>query len=211
MQPVTQAQVEIALRSIARTALDNEQYFCDLDGLAGDGDFGTSLATGFREVEAQWESLDRQSIGHLFLAISQIITAKVGGCSGPIWGTAFMRAGIVARDKTSLTHTDINAIFERAIDGIRARGGASEGDKTLLDALAPMARAFSACAEDGDPLAACLSAAETAKETTKSWEARRGRQSFAGARSVGTYDPGTVAIALMTRNIQAALMQEKIA
>jgi dihydroxyacetone kinase phosphoprotein-dependent L subunit len=206
MKPVTQAQVEQAIRCIARTAIENEQYFCDLDGVVGDGDFGTSLATGFREVEARWDALDRASIGHIFLAIAQIISSKVGGCSGPIWGTAFMRAGVVARDKATLSAEDVSLIFERAIEGVKARGGAEEGDKTLLDALAPMARAFAQNAE-ADPLGACVAAAETAMQTTKAWQARRGRQSFTGERSKDSYDPGTVAIAIMARNIQVALRQ----
>lgn len=204
MKPVTQAQVEVALRTMMRTAIENEQYFCDLDGVVGDGDFGTSLATGFRAIEQGWDTIDRSSIGHTFLGIAQIISAKVGGCSGPIWGTAFMRAGVVARDKTELDEADVALMFERVIDGIKARGGADEGDKTLLDAIGPMARAFQANVA-GDPLGACVAAAENAMQITKDWEARRGRQSFTGERSKGTLDPGTVAVAIMTRNVQTAL------
>lgn len=204
MKPVTQAQVESAISAMARTALENEQYFCELDGVVGDGDFGTSLATGFRVIESKWADLDRTSIGHTLLAVSQIITATVGGCSGPIWGTAFMRAGAVARGKTELGEADVAQMFERAIDGIKARGGAEEGDKTLLDALGPMARAFVANSAD-QPLAACADAAETAVETTRAWPARRGRQAFTGDRSKGTLDPGAVAVAMMTRNVLTAL------
>lgn len=208
MRPVTQAQIECAIRIMARTALENEQYFCELDGVVGDGDFGTSLATGFRAIESKWDELDRTSIGHTLLAISQIITGTVGGCSGPIWGTAFMRAGAVARGKSELTDGDVAQMFERAIDGIKARGGAEEGDKTLLDALGPMARAFAANAT-AEPLAACADAAEGAMHMTRAWPARRGRQAFTGDRSIGTLDPGTVAVAMMTRNVQTALAAEQ--
>lgn len=204
MKPVSFADVETALEAIKATALENEQYFCDLDGVAGDGDFGTSLATGWREIDARWGELDRTSIGHFLLAHAQIIASKVGGCSGPIWGTAFMRAGMVARGKSELSAADLTEMFDKAIAGIKQRGGAEEGDKTLLDALGPMRRAFVANAEN-DPLEACRKAAASAVETTRALEARRGRQSFTGARSIGTEDPGIVAIALMTRNIQAAL------
>ncbi|MCG8443657.1 MAG: dihydroxyacetone kinase subunit L [Caulobacterales bacterium] len=204
MTPVTFKAVELAVKTMGETAINNESYFCELDGVAGDADFGVSLATGFRAVDAEWEALDRASIGAFLLNVSKIFTAKVGGCSGPIWGTAFMRAGIAARDKSELTADDIAEMFERAIDGVKQRGGAEEGDKTLLDALAPMARAFAANA-DGDPLEACVAAAEKAVEDTKPLEARRGRQSFTGARSIGTLDPGVVAVATMSRNVQAAL------
>lgn len=205
MQPVAFKTVEMALEAIRDTALENEQYFCELDGVSGDGDFGTSLATGWREIAARWDSLDRTSIGHLLLAHAQVIASKVGGCSGPIWGTAFMRAGMVARDKTSLMPEDIEEMFEKAIEGIKARGGAEEGDKTLLDALAPMSRTFSARKGGDAPLQACLEDVEAAVENAMVWQARRGRQSFTGERSIGSKDPGMVAIALMTRNIMTAL------
>lgn len=209
MQPVSFKTVETALEVIRDTALVNEQYFCELDGVSGDGDFGTSLATGWREIAARWENLDRTSIGHLLLAHAQVIASKVGGCSGPIWGTAFMRAGMVARDKTSLSTDDIEAMFEKAIEGIKARGGAEEGDKTLLDVLAPMSRTFSASKDSDAPLKACQEAADTAVENAMAWQARRGRQSFTGERSIGSKDPGMVAIAMMTRNILAALTADK--
>lgn len=208
MQTVTFETVEKALQAIRDTALENEQYFCELDGVSGDGDFGTSLATGWREIAAKWDDLDRTSIGHLLLAHAQVIASKVGGCSGPIWGTAFMRAGMVARDKTELSGDDIEAMFDKAIEGIKARGGAEEGDKTLLDALAPMSRTFST-SKDGDaPLQACLETAEAAVESAMALQARRGRQSFTGERSIGSKDPGMVAIALMTRNIMTALSSQ---
>ncbi|MEO1656690.1 MAG: dihydroxyacetone kinase subunit DhaL [Pseudomonadota bacterium] len=200
MRAVTLEDVEVAVKAMSDTALENEAYFCELDGVVGDADFGTSLANGFRAIEERWDTFDRTSIGSFFLGISQTITSTVGGCSGPIWGTAFMRAGIVARDKDTLEANDIVEIFEKAIDGIKARGGAEEGDKTLLDALAPMARAFEASHQD-DPLTACLQAAEKAVEDTKHLEARRGRQSFTGERSIGTLDPGTVAVAMMTKRV----------
>ncbi|WP_088308669.1 dihydroxyacetone kinase subunit DhaL [Novosphingobium sp. B 225] len=205
MQTVTFEKVEKALVAIRDTALANEQYFCELDGVSGDGDFGTSLATGWREIAAKWDDLDRTSIGHLLLAHAQVIASKVGGCSGPIWGTAFMRAGMVARDKTSLSPEDIEVMFEKAIEGIKTRGGAEEGDKTLLDALAPMSRTFSATKAGDAVLHACLQTAEEAVESAMALQARRGRQSFTGERSIGSKDPGMVAIALMTRNIAIAL------
>ena len=203
MQPVTLETVETAVKAMAQTALDNEAYFCDLDGVAGDADFGTSLANGFRAINENWETLDRASIGHFLLGISQTIVANVGGCSGPIWGTAFMRAGMVAREKDALAADDIDAVFGSAIEGIKARGGAEEGDKTLLDALAPMHRAFKDNTDN--PLEPCVAAAEEAVETTRHLEARRGRQSFTGERSIGTLDPGTVAVAMMSKNVATAL------
>ena len=93
MKEIGIAEVEQAVRTIASTALKNEQYFSELDAAAGDADFGVSLASGFKVIEADWDSLDRSSIGSFLLKISMIIARHVGGCSGPIWGTGFMRAG----------------------------------------------------------------------------------------------------------------------
>lgn len=115
-----------------------------------------------------------------------------------------MRAGMVARDKASLSPADIEAMFDKAIE-IKARGGAEEGDKTLLDALIPMSRTYSANKDAAAPLQACLQTVEEAVENAMVLQARRGRQGFTGERSIGSKDPGMVAIALMTRNIAAAM------
>ena len=138
MSEITQSDVERTLKTMAETALRNEKYFCELDAAAGDADFGVSLASGFRVIERDWDELDKSSIGALLLKTSMIITSNVGGCSGPIWGTAFMRAGALSRDKDALTLEDISGMLDAAIEGIQKRGGAELGDKTLLDALAPV-------------------------------------------------------------------------
>lgn len=90
MQEITLADFERAIKAAAETALRNEKYFSELDSAAGDADFGVSLASGFRVVQNDWDQLDRSSIGAFLLKISMIISRNVGGCSGPIWGTAFM-------------------------------------------------------------------------------------------------------------------------
>jgi phosphoenolpyruvate---glycerone phosphotransferase subunit DhaL len=138
MKEITLADVETAVKSIATTALKNEQYFCELDSYAGDADFGVSLATGFRAIEQDWQGLDRSSIGAFLLKISMIIAKNVGGCSGPIWGTAFMRAGALSKDRTTITLDDLDKMLTASIEGIQKRGGAQLGDKTLLDALIPI-------------------------------------------------------------------------
>ncbi len=138
MQEITLADFETAIKSIADTALKNEQYFCELDSYAGDADFGVSLASGFRVVNEEWNELDRSSIGNFLLKISLIMTRNVGGCSGPIWGTGFMRAGALAKDRTSITLDDLDKMLTASIEGIQKRGGAQLGDKTLLDALIPI-------------------------------------------------------------------------
>jgi dihydroxyacetone kinase-like protein len=199
-------EVEQAIKSIAATALRNEKYFSELDAAAGDADFGVSLASGFKVVKSDWDDLDRSSIGSFLLKISMIISRHVGGCSGPIWGTGFMRAGMLAKDKSSITLAELEEMLSAAIQGIQQRGGAEVGDKTLLDALIPMRDAIKAHAAGGDAdptdvLKEVTKIANDSIERTKGWVARRGRQSFTGERSSGTPDPGIVAIATMMNDI----------
>ncbi len=208
MTEITLADVEAAVKTIAATALKNEQYFCELDSYAGDADFGVSLASGFRAVEQDWQALDRSSIGAFLLKISLIISKNVGGCSGPIWGTAFMRAGALSKDRTSITLEDLDKMLTAAIEGIQKRGGAQLGDKTLLDALIPIRdivhdSAGKPGADARDVLKRATAAANEAIERTKNLVAKRGRQQFVGDRSIGTPDPGIVAIATMMNDLCA--------
>jgi len=94
MTEISQGKIEQAIQTTCTTVLRNELYFSDLDGLAGDGDFGTSLATGFRQIEAEWDGIPKTDIGAMLLKISMIVSKHVGGSSGPIWGTGFMKAAI---------------------------------------------------------------------------------------------------------------------
>ena len=206
MREITLADVERAVKSIAETALRNEKYFSELDSAAGDADFGVSLASGFRVVQKDWDQLDRSSIGAFLLKISMIISRNVGGCSGPIWGTGFMRAAALSRDKSSITLDELEKMLTAAIEGIQQRGGAVAGDKTLLDALIPVRDKVKeyVSREDADPgevLREATAVATEAIERTRDWIARRGRQSFTGERSIGSPDPGIVAVATMLNDL----------
>lgn len=207
MSEITSGAVERAVKATAATVLRNEKHFSDLDALAGDGDFGASLAAGFRVIEADLPGLDSSNIGAFLLKLSMIISKHVGGSSGPLWGTAFMRAGMICKDKTSITLEDLEKIAQGAIDGIQQRGGAQPGDKTLIDVLIPIRDVIGEHARgDGDNNAAlrdATQAAEEAAERAKSWVAKRGRQQFTGDRSAGTPDPGMVAVATILADLCA--------
>ena len=210
MKAIPFPDVEHAVQVIAETAIANESYFSELDGQCGDGDFGTSLATGFRVVQREWAALDRTSIGTFLGKVGVIITSNVGGCSGPLWGTAFLRASVVMRDKQEMTVADLATIFHKAMEGMMARGGAQLGDKTLLDALDPVASLLDAEAAQAEPnpdLKLLHHATETAQavaEKSRSWTAKRGRQSFTGDRSSGTLDPGIVAVGVILKALSEA-------
>ena len=203
MSEISQDQIEQAIQTTCKTVLRNEHYFSDLDGLAGDGDFGTSLATGFRQIEKEWDEIPKTDIGAMLLKISMIVSKHVGGSSGPIWGTGFMKAAMLTRGKTAITLQELADMLGSAIEGIQARGGAKLGDKTLLDALIPVHETLKQHAASGDKAAALKEAAQVADnavDETRSFVAHRGRASQVGERSANTPDPGIVAIATILQD-----------
>jgi phosphoenolpyruvate---glycerone phosphotransferase subunit DhaL len=203
MTDISQADIERAIKTTCATVLRNEHYFADLDGLAGDGDFGTSLATGFRQIEKEWDEIPKSDIGAMLLKISMIVSKHVGGSSGPIWGTGFMKAAMLTRGKTEIALQDLADMLGSAIEGIMARGGAKRGDKTLLDALIPVHEKLEQHADEGDKAAALKDSAEAADaaiDETRSLRAGRGRASQVGERSIDTPDPGIVAIATILQD-----------
>src|SRR6201991_5241231 len=113
------ADLEYVVRTIAQTSVDNEKAFGDLDAVVGDGDFGYSLARGFEIVLAEWDTLDRTDSGVFLQKIALVISKRVGGTSGPLWGTAFLRAAGAIGDKTELTAEDAVALLRAAAEGIK--------------------------------------------------------------------------------------------
>ena len=199
------ARVESVIKLIAQTCVDNEKYFSDLDAVAGDGDFGSSLARGFENVIAEWDEYDRSDLGTFIQKVATTMSGRIGGTSGPIWGTAFLRAAISVKDKNDISPADVVAMLRSAVEGIMKRGGASLGDKTLLDALVPLTDAIEADLDKGlDGKAVAQHAAEvarTAAEETAKLEAHRGRASYIGERSIGSPDPGAIAMAVLAERI----------
>lgn len=193
--------VEVVVRTIATVAVANEKYFGDLDAVVGDGDFGYSMARGFERVLQDWDGFDRTDIGTFLKKIAVVITSRIGGTSGPIWGTAFLRAGAAAGAATTLAPAQIVAMLRAAAEGIKARGRSDVGDKTLLDALVPAVDTIEKHIGQGDgPAATVRAAAATAREraeATRPMQAMRGRASYTGERSIGTLDAGAVAVAVM--------------
>jgi dihydroxyacetone kinase/dihydroxyacetone kinase-like protein len=197
--------VKHVVRVIAQTAVDNEKHFGDLDAVVGDGDFGYSLARGFEKLLEDWDTIDDSSISAFLKKSSVIITSRIGGTSGPIWGTAFLRAAMVAGDKQELGGADVVAMLRAAIEGIKKRGQTDVGDKTLLDALVPATNKLEQeLNNSADAKTALEQAAITARESaeaTKTLLAKRGRASYSGDRSIGTLDAGAVAVAVMFEQV----------
>ena len=201
----TQQQVELVIRTIAQTAVDNEQYFCELDSVVGDGDFGYSLARGFEKVIEGWDDVDRTDIGTFLRKVGMVVASRCGGTSGPLWGTAFIKAGTTAGAATELSGEQVVAMLRAAADGIKGRGQSDVGDKTLLDALVPLTdrveQELQAGVDGAGVLAAAAVTAREAAEATSVMVAKRGRASYTGERSKGSVDAGAMAVAVMTESV----------
>ena len=204
--------VDLVLKTMAQTIVDNAVYFAQLDAVVGDGDFGYSLRNGFEVVLSDYDTFDRSSVGSLLKKIGIVISGKVGGVSGPIWGTAFLRAGAAAGTKTELTAQDAIDMLRAAITGIMQRGGASLGEKTLLDALVPAVDSLEASLNDPatpqdhgvQALQRAADVATKAAEDTKPMLAMRGRAAYTGERSIGSVDAGATAVGVILQAVSAA-------
>jgi dihydroxyacetone kinase len=202
---ITVQHVVDSMNIVIDTVLENEGYFCELDSAAGDGDFGSSLAKGFGGLRSNWESLNKDDIGAFMRNCSMIILEKCGGASGPIWGTALMQAGRYAKGKKRVDLKELSELFQSMVDGVQKIGGASLGDKTLLDALIPATESLrdSALEHEGMLLALrkCVKAAEDGATSTRGIAAKKGRASYLGDRSIGYYDAGAKAIAVIFADV----------
>ncbi|MCF8888875.1 dihydroxyacetone kinase subunit DhaK [Priestia megaterium] len=200
----------------------NEIPFCELDSHAGDGDFGMSVAKGFKQLKAEWhEILENKSndIGNFLEACSIVIMEHCGGASGPIWGSAFRAAGKNAESKTELNLTEFAEMIQASVKGIQATGersfgrGAVVGDKTLIDALVPYADTLTSSAAEGESMKhALVKAAEAAVEGAKSTEqivARMGRAGTVGERSLGYPDAGAHGLGVIFTEVAQVMRENK--
>lgn len=200
--------VEFVMRHLAENIVANEKYFGELDAVVGDGDFGYSLARGFEIVLEQWDDFDRSDPGVFLTKIAAATSARIGGTSGPIWGTAMLRAGVQLKEHPEIEGADVVRALRASIEGIKTRGQAEVGDKTLLDSLVPAVDTLEAqLATEAAPkqvVAAMAAAAEEAAEATKTMQAMRGRAAYTGERSIGSVDAGAKAIAVLLKSLADA-------
>ena len=191
--------------AVANTIIENKDFLTELDREIGDADHGVNMAKGFTEVLAQLPE-DEEDIGKALKKVAMVLISKVGGASGPLYGTAFMKGAVPANGKTAITLAEGVDILKAAIDGVQMRGKAERGEKTMLDALIPAYEALAAAAEAGQDAgaaldAACAAAAEGV-EYTKTIAATKGRASYLGERSIGHQDPGATSSTLMLQALR---------
>jgi dihydroxyacetone kinase len=203
---ITTAEVKGVVRRMSEIITENEVYFCELDSVAGDGDFGMSLSKGFGKILAQIDEIDDGNVFRFLRGCSFVISEHCGGASGPLWGAAFAAAAAAAKDKDALAPADVAAMFSEAVLAIRKRGGAKPGDKTLLDALIPATDALKSAIAEGRALptafAEAANAAEEGANRTKEMTALRGRAAYVGERSIGAPDAGAVAVAVLFKHLR---------
>ena len=193
------------ISKISEKIIADKDFLTELDREIGDSDHGINMARGFNAVMEKL-SPDENDIGAVLKKTGMTLLSKVGGASGPLYGTAYMEAGKITAGKTEINAEDLKLIFEAAIAGIQKRGKAVKGEKTMLDALIPATEKYSQKISEGSDIVsaldeACKSAREGV-EFTKTIIATKGRASYLGERSIGHQDPGATS---MTLTLEAIL------
>jgi phosphoenolpyruvate---glycerone phosphotransferase subunit DhaL len=193
------------LKQLAQVLHENRDYLTQLDSPIGDADHGINMDRGFKAVTEKLPAMVSMDIGSILKTVGTTLVSTVGGASGPLYGTAFLRAGIATSGKLELYEADFVGMLEAALEGIKARGKAQPGEKTMVDALTPaLAAAKEAEAQNLD-LAQMLhrasEAAETGMKATIPLLATKGRASYLGERSIGHQDPGATSSWLMLKTL----------
>lgn len=193
-----QRWIELAAADIA----EQRDYLVDLDRAIGDGDHGENMDRGFKAALEALGQAQPGSVAKVLKTVAKTLMSTVGGAAGPLYGTAFLRASKAAGDG-ELDGAGAAAVIAGALEGIQARGKATTGEKTMVDAWTPALEAARAAAESGSGAAAVFEAAATAAEvgaaSTEPMRATKGRASYLGERSIGHLDPGAVSTSLILR------------
>ena len=195
------AQLTAWIREYARVIGEKAQFLTDLDAAIGDADHGINMDRGMTAVVGSLDEAAPADMSALCKQVGMTLVKSVGGASGPLYGTFFLRmAGALGADE-NVDAADFAKALRAGIEGVVQRGRAEAGDKTMFDALAPALDALDAALASGSGLAAALAdatiAAEKGRDATESMVARKGRASYLGQRSVGHVDPGATSAAML--------------
>lgn len=172
----------------------NKEYLTELDAAIGDGDHGLNMSKGFNAVSDKLKAEEDDNIGNILKNTGMTLVSNVGGASGPLYGTAFMKASMALKDKNEIDINDFLSALKLALEGIKSRGKSTEGEKTMIDALSPAIKSMEDSIKNGDSYIEVLEKGKDAAlegvEFTKSIKATKGRASYLGDRSIGHQDPG---------------------
>jgi dihydroxyacetone kinase-like protein len=201
------------MSEIASSVSAERDYLTQLDAAIGDGDHGINMDRGFSAVQKALAEQDTDvPPGRLLIAAGKTLVSTVGGASGPLWGAAFRRAGRTLGDAPEWDGELLFEALGAARDGVVDLGAAAPGDKTMVDALTPAIEAMRSSLDAGaslqDAVTAAAEAAEDGARATVPLQARKGRASYLGERSIGHQDPGATSVALVMRALERAVIQE---
>jgi dihydroxyacetone kinase-like protein len=198
---VNLAQLTAWIREYARLIGDNAQLLSDLDAAIGDADHGINMERGMKAVNTALEESPPSDMAALCKQVGMTLVKSVGGASGPLYGTFFLRMATALGSGDSVEAGGFAKALRAGVEGVVQRGRAEAGDKTMYDALAPALEALDSALASGSDLAAALHdatvAAENGRDATTAMVARKGRASYLGQRSVGHQDPGATSAAML--------------
>ena len=196
----------------AASIREQRDYLTQLDAAIGDADHGTNMDRGFTALVEKLDGLDAPP-GKLLTTAGSTLVSTVGGASGPLWGMALRRAGRALGSGEEFDGGQLAAALEAALEGVVELGAAQEGDKTMVDALAPAVRTFREWIENGATVAAAMEAARVAAEegmkATVPLQAQKGRASYLGERSIGHQDPGATSTTLILAALEQSVAAEQ--
>ena len=191
------------LYAVADVMEENKEFLTELHATIGDAEHGINMERGFKKVISQLPSLADKDIGSILRSTGMALISSVGGASGPLYGTLFIRAGTTASGKYELNTEDMAILLGAGLSGVIERGRAQVGDKTMVDALAPAVEAFEQAAKDGasmvEAIEQAVAAAELGMKDTVLMLAKKGRASYLGERSIGYQDPGATSLYLILK------------
>jgi dihydroxyacetone kinase-like protein len=197
----TTAVLEEWVRRFAILVAQNRDHLTELDAAIGDADHGSNMDRGMKAAVAALDETPPATAGALFTKVGMTLVSTVGGASGPLFGTLFLRMGTSFGDVGAASPHDFATALRAGLGGVVARGKAEPGDKTMYDALAPAVKALDGALAEQPSLAAALRAARDAaqagRDATTPMLARKGRASYLGERSVGHQDPGATTVSLL--------------
>jgi dihydroxyacetone kinase-like protein len=196
----------------AASIREQRDYLTQLDAAIGDADHGTNMDRGFTALVEKLDGLDAPP-GKLLTTAGSTLVSTVGGASGPLWGMALRRAGRALGSGEEFDGGQLAVALEAALEGVVELGAAQEGDKTMVDALAPAVRTFREWIENGATVAAAMEAARVAAEegmkATVPLQAQKGRASYLGERSIGHQDPGATSTTLILAALEQSVAAEQ--
>ena len=196
---MTSEQVRDWIRRFADVVAEHRAQLVQLDTAIGDGDHGTNMDRGMKKAVEKLDGTDGGDIGADLKAVGMALVSSVGGAAGPLYGTLFLQMGSAAAGKNELDLDGWTAAVEAGVNGVKARGKAEPGDKTMIDAWLPALEALREGGDLGEALERSAAAAEEGMKATIPLEARKGRASYLGPRSVGHQDPGATSSYLLLR------------